>query len=491
MGDTTFTDNYQIKEIGTGREAGTWGNSTNENLSRIEGALGRTVSLDVTAMPTGSTSATSGNSWVAEWITINASNSGSEQAGSEGRCRVVEFTGTVSADTTVKIRGANSSAIPARVLFVKNSLSGTNALILDADGDDYTIPTGGSAIVAVVPTATGGFTKGVHSVFGSDGIQVSAGNKVQFLDSGEIQFVGDGTIRIKASDANALTITDGSRNWIILNSVGSGGVGVVDINAGVLDVGTQNTSLLIRDSQASAFTVTDGTTTFVGFDSSANEIDISATVDINTSLLNSASQSTAWTMIDNSSAALVFTEGVLSLLTFVTSTGSESVSAGVRVSAPDMLVTGTDGYVNFDTTTGSSGFGVRNNSGVVEAKHSGGSWSKVPSNVVALAVAAATTATPGEAKQGAFDIGPIRLIFNTITITGGDETITLGDSGDGTSLAMDSTLHTVMVCDATTSTGTGGANVSAGVESASAGTFRVRGPSGVRVTYWAIGDSGA
>ena len=39
----TFTSGYQIKLIADGGESGTWGQSTNENLERIEQALGESV----------------------------------------------------------------------------------------------------------------------------------------------------------------------------------------------------------------------------------------------------------------------------------------------------------------------------------------------------------------------------------------------------------------------------------------------------------------
>ncbi|TSC69504.1 MAG: outer membrane protein [Parcubacteria group bacterium Gr01-1014_56] len=43
----------------------------------------------------------------------------------------------------------------------------------------------------------------------------------------------------------------------------------------------------------------------------------------------------------------------------------------------DLILSGTTNYLNFGTVAGSSGYGLRNNSGTVEYKNSGGSWAGV------------------------------------------------------------------------------------------------------------------
>lgn len=487
MADTTHTSNYQLKEIGTGREAGTWGVSANENLSRLEAAIGKVVSLDVTDMPISSTSATSGNSWVAEWITVNASDSKTAEDGSEGRCRAVEFTGTVTGNVTVKIRGASTAAIPARVLFVKNSLSNSYTLTLDADGTDYTLVNGASALVAVIPAATGGYTQGVHSLLGNlNGVEIAAGKKLNFVGAGEIDFDGAGTITIPTANAAALKITDGSRDWIILNSVVYSGVGTVDINAPIVDFSTQNMSIYLKDASTTSLTFTDGTTQFLQFDTSNNEVNLLAPLDIDTATINSATQATTWTVIDNSSAALNVVEGATSYLKAVTTNAAEKLTTDVTLQAPDMIVTGTDGYVNFNSTAGSGGIGIRNNSGLMEVKNTGGSWAGIAKG--ALQAITAATSTTGEDKQGAVDLGPIRLIWNTFQMNSSPVTVTLG-TGNGTSYVMSSALYSVMACQAS---GSNNVNVVAHVTDSSAGEFEmVSDGSGIRVTFWAIGDSAA
>ncbi|TSC69506.1 MAG: hypothetical protein G01um101456_187 [Parcubacteria group bacterium Gr01-1014_56] len=43
----------------------------------------------------------------------------------------------------------------------------------------------------------------------------------------------------------------------------------------------------------------------------------------------------------------------------------------------DLILSGTTNYLNFGTVAGSSGYGIRNNSGTIEFKNSGGAWAGV------------------------------------------------------------------------------------------------------------------
>lgn len=69
---------------------------------------------------------------------------------------------------------------------------------------------------------------------------------------------------------------------------------------------------------------------------------------------------------------------------------------------------GTGVYINFDTTTGSTGYGVRDNSGVVEFKNSGGAWSAI----------APITGSSGQ------------VIFNNGTTYAGDAGLTYNSGAD-------------------------------------------------------------
>ena len=79
--ETTFSDNYQIKLIGTGLESGTWGLSTNQNMSRIEQALGGSKLLFDVEAPGGGSSYNDTTNTL-EWMTSDTAAAG--DAGSEG-----------------------------------------------------------------------------------------------------------------------------------------------------------------------------------------------------------------------------------------------------------------------------------------------------------------------------------------------------------------------------------------------------------------------
>ncbi len=53
----------------------------------------------------------------------------------------------------------------------------------------------------------------------------------------------------------------------------------------------------------------------------------------------------------------------------------------------DILIKGSDKYINFNTTVGSSGYGFRDNAGVMEVKSSGGAWAAISSGSAASTLA--------------------------------------------------------------------------------------------------------
>jgi len=68
------------------------------------------------------------------------------------------------------------------------------------------------------------------------------------------------------------------------------------------------------------------------------------------------------------------------------------------------ILSGVSRYLNFGTIAGSSGYGIRDNAGVMEFKHSGGSWTSIVSNTVqggmttGYVTSTSTTATSTFAK---------------------------------------------------------------------------------------------
>ena len=89
----TFTSGYQIKLIADGGESGTWGQSTNENLERIEQALGESVLIKVDLGPANSTWDPATHTLT--WLTKNSGDAGDPDGNGKGRARYVEFISTL------------------------------------------------------------------------------------------------------------------------------------------------------------------------------------------------------------------------------------------------------------------------------------------------------------------------------------------------------------------------------------------------------------
>ena len=268
---TSYSTGYQIKLIGTGLEAGSWGTSTNQNLSRVEDALGGSVAVNVTSPPSGSTW-TSGSLTLA-WLQSNtavAGTAGSTAVGS-GRANVVVF-GDAGSDlggaVTVQIRGNSASDYPDRTFFVKNALSGSQSLNLDLNGTDYVLRNGRFACLFTSATAKGTGTKIAAN---------TVNNALEYPQISNLDFQDDTTAQIVVADsqAAALTITDGTSSLAVFDSSGNQAVfAKVDINSGTIDgvsigdtAGSGSNNLKIGTGAGASFGANTDETTAIGSDS--------------------------------------------------------------------------------------------------------------------------------------------------------------------------------------------------------------------------------
>lgn len=60
---------------------------------------------------------------------------------------------------------------------------------------------------------------------------------------------------------------------------------------------------------------------------------------------------------------------------WVNLSGTTYIQPNFGASGMDLLILGSSRYINFNTVTGTSGYGIRDNGGTIECKNSGGSWS--------------------------------------------------------------------------------------------------------------------
>ena len=160
---STYSSNLRIELIGTGDQAGNWGNTTNDNLSTVlEAAIAGRVSVTTAAAKTaltyvnGPTSTTSANASVRAILTLNTSTGADFEvyAPPVSKLYIIKnassYTATIynsnSIGSTTPAAGATGAAIPAGKTIAVWS-DGTNFAVQTAYLQDTEIAT---------PTVTGG-----------------------------------------------------------------------------------------------------------------------------------------------------------------------------------------------------------------------------------------------------------------------------------------------------------------------------------------------
>jgi len=194
---STYTSNTGIEKIGAGEQAGTWGNTTNNNLDIVDRTLNGVVTLTITGDKTLTTS---------------------DGTLSEGQYKVIVLSGSPSGAFNLTIDPNDQQ----KWYFIKNSTnqtatvkqgggSGTTvALATNTSGIIYADGTGANANVAAVPTDLVGDTtpqlggdldtNGNAILFGSSKWSIE-------LDTGDndLLFKYNGTTVFKLASTGAVT----------------------------------------------------------------------------------------------------------------------------------------------------------------------------------------------------------------------------------------------------------------------------------------------
>jgi hypothetical protein len=223
---STYSSNLNIELITSGEQAGTWGDTTNQNWKRVEQSISKksTVNLGGT---------TSAYSWEL------ADTADADASGSEGRSAFVEFT-NAGAAITVNIRGNSSTDYPNRVFFAYNN-SGY-ALTFDSNASsDFVLASGAAAAIYTDPgTAAGNIFNTFQVGSGADGLVLSNG-KIQAL-GGAVSFDDDNITNVGSISLDSIAADDGSsfsfsNNWTAAGRTCAnlGTVTTADINGGSID----------------------------------------------------------------------------------------------------------------------------------------------------------------------------------------------------------------------------------------------------------------
>lgn len=221
----SFENNLRIKEIATGAESGTWGTSTNTNLSLISDALG------YSSVATFDTDADKS-------VTVG------DALSSPYRSMYVKVTSSVSLSTprTLTI-GPNTIK---RVMFIENATSGNQYInISQGSGANASIPNG--AVMCVFLDGGGG-SAAVASVFNNfvatDFIQIKGNVPSLLVGEGEAE---DTRVVFNGNAVNAYIGLDDSADELLIGTgatVGSGKrIGITSTQVDIED-GSGNEVLL-------------------------------------------------------------------------------------------------------------------------------------------------------------------------------------------------------------------------------------------------------
>ena len=171
----TYNNNLRIKEIATGAEAGSWGTSTNTNLSLIGDALG--YATEATFDTDGNKSVTVGNATTSPYRSMYVK---------------VTSSATLSAARDLTI-GPNTIK---RVMFIENATTGGQSIVIkQGSGANVTIANGSVMCVYL------------------DGAGAGAAVVSVFTD-----FVATDSVKIQKQSVGAFTPAVGADNLIIENS---------------------------------------------------------------------------------------------------------------------------------------------------------------------------------------------------------------------------------------------------------------------------------
>lgn len=221
----SYDNNLRIKEIATGAEAGSWGSSTNTNLSLIGDALG--YATEATFDSDANKSVTVGDATVSPY-----------------RSMYVKVTSTVSLSTTRTLTiGPNTIK---RVMFIENATSGNQYInVSQGSGANASIPNGAVMCLYLDGAGAGAAVASVFNNFvATDFIQIKGNNPSLLVGEGEAE---DTRVVFNGNAVNAYIGLDDSADELLIgtgSTVGSGKrIGITSTQVDIED-GSGNEVLL-------------------------------------------------------------------------------------------------------------------------------------------------------------------------------------------------------------------------------------------------------
>ncbi|MAO21026.1 MAG: hypothetical protein CMJ25_09775 [Phycisphaerae bacterium] len=166
---STYTTNNGIELIATGEQSGTWGDTTNTNLSLLDTSLDGQVSITLAA---------TGSSGSPNFLPIN------NGATSNGRNRLVIFADGGDLGGTAFVQLTPNDA--EKIIYIRNNLSGSRSILVFQGtynaSNDYEVPAGTTAVVYFDGGGTGAVAANVFNNAYFDSLRLGSVSVTAVLD---------------------------------------------------------------------------------------------------------------------------------------------------------------------------------------------------------------------------------------------------------------------------------------------------------------------
>ncbi|MDB3958333.1 filamentous hemagglutinin N-terminal domain-containing protein, partial [Opitutales bacterium] len=389
--DVTLTSAGNITDSTTGTDSGA--NITASTITMVAATgIGATSTADIDTAATTLvlSTTTSGDIYVQD---IDAVSIGATSTSSDGDVVISNATG----DLTV-----------------------TSAVTADGSGD-ITLNSAGSLIVNNVLTSTSGDL----TLTGATGVTHNA--------AGDLSTGGAGTITVTAS-ANDVTMVDGTvytaggglvtvtaADEVLLSKV-TNPLGAVTITATAGDISDETAAEGTSNENISGTTVTLSSATGIGASVAANDIDTAATT------LASSVTGTGGIYITETDGVALGTTSTSNGAIELSSGGAVTTSGDITAAGGSLSITGV-GTTNSNTITGDAN-GITLDAGTGTLTNSAG------------------TISNGSTAGAINLLADTDIVLAGGTVTGGSGVVTLKDSGDSTTFALEGGTGTIQIADA-------------------------------------------
>ncbi len=222
---STYTTNNGIELIATGEQSGTWGDTTNTNLSLLDTSLDGQISITLGA---------TGSSGSPNLLPIN------NGATSNGRNRLVIFAdgGDLGGTAFVQLTPNDSE----KIIYIRNNLSGSRSILVFQGtynaSNDYEVPAGTTAVVYFNGGGTGAVAGNVFNNAYFDSLRLGSVSVTAVLDEDNMS---SNSATALATQQSIKAYVDTQVTGEDLDFAGGSGTGAVDLDSQTFTVaGTAN-----------------------------------------------------------------------------------------------------------------------------------------------------------------------------------------------------------------------------------------------------------